>query len=53
MPDLDNDERIVLYGKMSENTRSLMLNKNHDYGEAWREMRLVHLQILFYKSYYV
>jgi len=40
MPDLDNDECIVLYGKMSENTRSLMLNKNHDYGEAWREMRV-------------
>lgn len=40
MPDLDNDECIVLYDKMSENTRSLMLNKNHDYGEAWREMRI-------------
>ena len=40
MPDLANDECIVLYEKMSENTRSLMLNKNHDYGEAWREMRV-------------
>jgi hypothetical protein len=40
MPDLDNNECIVLYDKMSENTRSLMLNKNHDYGEAWREMRV-------------
>ena len=40
VPDLDNDECIVLYDKMSENTRSLMLNKNHDYGEAWREMRV-------------
>ena len=40
MPDLDNDECIVLYDKMSESTRSLMLNKNHDYGEAWREMRV-------------
>ena len=40
VPDLDNDECIVLYDKMSENTRSLMLNKNHDYGEAWREMRI-------------
>ena len=40
MPDLDNNECIVLYDKMSENTRSLMLNKNHDYGEAWREMRI-------------
>ena len=40
MPDLDNVECIGLYDKMSENTRSLMLNKNHDYGEAWREMRV-------------
>ena len=40
VPDLDNDECIELYDKMSENTRSLMLNKNHDYGEAWREMRI-------------
>lgn len=40
MPDLDNDECIILYDKMSENTRGLMLNKNHDYGEAWREMRV-------------
>jgi hypothetical protein len=23
-----------------EETRSLMLKKNHDYGEAWREMRV-------------
>ena len=40
IPDLDNDECIVLYDKMSEKTRSLMLNKNYDYGEAWREMRV-------------
>ena len=40
MPDLDNDKCIGLYDKMSKNSRSLMLNKNHDYGEAWREMRV-------------
>ena len=40
IPDLDNAECIGLYDKMSKNTRSLMLNKNHDYGEAWREMRV-------------
>ena len=40
MPDLDNNECIYLYDKMSDNTRSLMLNKNHDYGEAWKEMRI-------------
>lgn len=27
-----------LYDETVEKTRSLMLNKNHDYGEAWRDM---------------
>ncbi|MFT3747442.1 MAG: DUF1599 domain-containing protein [Agriterribacter sp.] len=27
-----------LYDETIEKARSLMLNKNHDYGEAWREM---------------
>ena len=25
---------------MINKTRDLMMNKNHDYGEAWREMRV-------------
>ena len=29
-----------LYDKMIKKTRDLMMNKNHDYGEAWREMRV-------------
>lgn len=29
-----------LYDYWSEDTRSLLENKNHDYGEAWREMRV-------------
>ena len=29
-----------LYNTMIERARSLMLNKNHDYGEAWRNMRI-------------
>lgn len=36
--DLDTDTVEALYDNMIANARSLMLQKNHDYGEAWREM---------------
>lgn len=39
-PDLSEDEAIALYDEQIANTRQLMLDKNHDYGEAWREMRV-------------
>jgi hypothetical protein len=39
-PDLDTETAIGLYDKMVKETKSLMENKNHDYGEAWREMRV-------------
>ncbi len=39
-PDLDLEESIQLYDKHIAITKSLMENKNHDYGEAWREMRI-------------
>lgn len=39
-PDLTNEEALELYEKLIEKTKQLMLNKNHDYGEAWREMRI-------------
>ena len=29
-----------LYDKIAEETLSLLTNKNHDYGEAWRDMRV-------------
>lgn len=29
-----------LYEEVAERTRELMIKKNHDYGEAWRDMRL-------------
>jgi len=38
--DLDMDEAISLYDKYAENSMNLMLAKNHDYGEAWRSMRI-------------
>jgi len=39
-PDLTNEEAIKLYDKHIKITKQLMENKNHDYGEAWREMRV-------------
>ncbi|QLE01926.1 DUF1599 domain-containing protein [Galbibacter sp. BG1] len=39
-PDLDTDAAVELYTKHVEATKELMLNKNHDYGEAWRDMRV-------------
>ncbi len=39
-PDLDVKEAILLYDQHISVTKSLMENKNHDYGEAWREMRI-------------
>ena len=29
-----------LFNAHSEQTKSLMIDKNHDYGEAWRDMRV-------------
>ncbi len=39
-PDLDADEATEMYDKHIGITKSLMENKNHDYGEAWRDMRV-------------
>jgi hypothetical protein len=39
-PDLSVDESVVLYDHYVQSTKELMENKNHDYGEAWREMRV-------------
>lgn len=39
-PDFNKDEATALYDKHVKTTKELMENKNHDYGEAWREMRI-------------
>jgi len=39
-PDLNVEEATQLYDKHVQITKSLMEDKNHDYGEAWREMRV-------------
>ena len=38
--DMDSDAAIALYDKYAEETKQLMFAKNHDYGEAWRMMRI-------------
>lgn len=37
---LPADEAIKLYTKYLNQAKELMMNKNHDYGEAWRKMRI-------------
>lgn len=39
-PDLDPSQALVLYDEKINLTKTLMLAKNHDYGEAWRDMRV-------------
>ncbi len=39
-PDLETEEATNLYDEKVEITKQLMLDKNHDYGEAWRDMRV-------------
>ena len=38
--ELDHKRAEQLYTQKFEEARSLMENKNHDYGEAWRDMRI-------------
>ncbi len=39
-PDLSLEEAITLYDQKVSETKKLMMDKNHDYGEAWRDMRI-------------
>ena len=39
-PDLKNEETLLDYDTKIAQTKQLMLDKNHDYGEAWRDMRV-------------
>ena len=38
--DISPDEATKLYEQYEKATYELMLKKNHDYGEAWRDMRV-------------
>ena len=39
-PDISNKEALKLFDKHVAVTKKLMEDKNHDYGEAWRDMRV-------------
>ncbi len=39
-PDLNNEETLLDYDTKIAQAKQLMLDKNHDYGEAWRDMRV-------------
>ena len=38
--EIDPEQAIRLYDKYAKNAFELMMKKNHDYGEAWRDMRV-------------
>ncbi|WP_026837653.1 DUF1599 domain-containing protein [Gillisia sp. JM1] len=39
-PDLSVEEAMRLYDEKIDRAKELMENKNHDYGEVWRDMRV-------------
>ena len=39
-PEMDPDEALKLYLQKIQGAKSLMADKNHDYDEAWRKMRI-------------
>lgn len=39
-PDISDDEAVKLYDKYMQETHSLLMRKNHDYGNAWKSMRV-------------
>ena len=38
--EMDNEKIQALYDKYFNEAKKLMMDKNHDYGEAWRNMRI-------------
>jgi hypothetical protein len=39
-PDLNEQAALAAFDEEVATTKALMLDKNHDYGEAWRDMRI-------------
>lgn len=39
-PDLNTDRAVELFASYAQKAKDLMERKNHDYGEAWRDMRI-------------
>lgn len=46
----DKNEILTLYDRFSNEAKELMQKKNHDYGEAWREMRISSITDLIYQK---
>ena len=46
----DKNEILALYDHFANEAKDLMLRKNHDYGEAWREMRISSITDLIYQK---
>lgn len=38
--ELETEKALALYDENAADVRRLMVDKNHDYGEAWRDMRI-------------
>ena len=38
--EISYEEGVKLFDKYATLAKELMMNKNHDYGEAWRDMRI-------------
>ena len=48
--DENKTEILKLYDDYAQKAKDLMLRKNHDYGEAWREMRISSITDLIYQK---
>lgn len=46
----DKNEMLVLYNRFANEAKELMTKKNHDYGEAWRDMRISSITDLIYQK---
>ncbi len=51
-PDLSLEEAVELYDKKIAQAKALMMAKNHDYGEAWRDMRVSSITDLIIQKLY-
>lgn len=46
----DYEEILALHKRFSTEAKNLMLKKNHDYGEAWRDMRISSITDLIFQK---
>jgi hypothetical protein len=46
----DKNEILSLYDHFANEAKELMMKKNHDYGEAWRDMRISSITDLIYQK---